>query len=299
MNEPTSEIDKQLRDTPRVSLVIAIEMNKGKRNVCLFLGILSLAVILFFGWSNWLLLLPAALGIGSFLFHMNSLIVSSELKRRSKEPEVTETPRRLTPEETEEREGMTDERTYLRDSEWASIEGKLCLATAFVPMSGSIVNGAVVAHDLTTPYASVRLKLADYDGDIIGYITNKLDFAMLWAAFNDNALALDGVHREPSLPIFSNLSELPHEIWLVWTRKRYSGPANFLPKAALPKLIVMVAHEDTFDEFAQMPQYAALEPIVAWIPEIKLQSRELALVRHAPGNLKLLSKVWDDVITPT
>ena len=38
---------------------------------------------------------------------------------------------------------MTEERTYLRDSEWASIEGKLCLATAFVPMSGSIVNRGV------------------------------------------------------------------------------------------------------------------------------------------------------------
>ncbi len=194
---------------------------------------------------------------------------------------------------------MTEERTYLRDSEWASIEGKLCLATTFVPMSGSIVNGDVVALDQTTPYASVRLKIADYDGDIIGYITNKLDFAMLWAAFNDNALALDGVHREPSLPIFSNLSELPHEIWLVWTRKRSSGLANLLPKAALPKLIVIVAREGTFEEFAEMPQYAASEPIVAWIPEIKLQRQELVLVRHAPGNLKLLSKVWDDVITPT
>ena len=194
---------------------------------------------------------------------------------------------------------MTNERTYLRDSEWASIEGKLCLATAFVPMSGSIVNGAVVAHDQTTPYASVRLKIADYEGDIIGYITNKLDFAMLWAAFNDNALVLDGVHREPSLPSRINLSKLPHEIWLVWTQKRYWGPANLLPKAALPKLIVMVAHEGTFEEFAETPQYAAHEPIVAWIPEIKLQPQELALVSHAPGNLKLLSNVWDDVITPT
>lgn len=77
---------------------------------------------------------------------------------------------------------MTNEHTYLRDSEWASIEGKLCLATAFVPMSGSIVNDAVVALDQTTPYAGVRLKVADYHGDITGYITNKLDFAMLWAA---------------------------------------------------------------------------------------------------------------------
>lgn len=194
---------------------------------------------------------------------------------------------------------MTEERTYLRDSEWASIEGKLCLAKAFVPMSGSIVNGATVALDQTTPYASLRLKIADYDGDITGYITNKLDFAMLWAAFNDNALALDGVHREPPLPGCSNLSKLPHEIWLVWTRKRYSWPANWLPKAALSKLIVMVAHEGKFEEFADAPQYGAFEPIVAWIPEVRLRSRERILVRHARGNLKLLSKVWADVITPT
>jgi hypothetical protein len=194
---------------------------------------------------------------------------------------------------------MTEERTYLRDSEWASIEGKLCLATAFVPMSGSIVNGTIVTLDQTTPSASVRLKLADYDGDIIGYITNKLDFAMLWAAFNDNALALDGVHREPSLPGCSNLSKLPHEIWLVWTRKRYSWPANWLPKATLSKLIVMVAHEGKFEEFADAQQYAAFEPIVAWIPELRLRSRERITGPRARGNLKLLSKVWADVITPT
>ncbi len=34
MNEPISEMDKQLRDTPRVSLVTAIEMNKGTRPFC-------------------------------------------------------------------------------------------------------------------------------------------------------------------------------------------------------------------------------------------------------------------------
>jgi hypothetical protein len=194
---------------------------------------------------------------------------------------------------------MTEERTFLRDSEWASIEGKLCLVTAFMPMSGSIANGAIVALDQTTPYAGVRLKIADYDGDIIGYITNKLDFAMLWAAFKDNALAWAGVHREPPLPGCRNLSQLPHEVWLVWTRKRYCWPANWLPKAGLSKLIVMVAHEGKFEEFADSPQYAAFEPIVAWIPEVRLRSRERVLMRHAVGRLKLLSHVWGDVITPT
>jgi hypothetical protein len=109
MNQPISEMDKQLRDTPRVNLAIAIEMNKGKRNACLFFGIIALAVILWLAWTKWLLLLPVVLGVGSFLYHMNILIVSSELRRRSnepeqsEEPEATELPRRLTHDEIEER----------------------------------------------------------------------------------------------------------------------------------------------------------------------------------------------------
>jgi hypothetical protein len=193
---------------------------------------------------------------------------------------------------------MTNQQTYMSDSEWASIEGKLCLATAFVPMSGSIVNGAVVTRDQRTPYAGVQLSVADYDGDITGFITNKLDFAMLWAAFNDNALALDGVYREPPLPGCSDLSQLPHEIWLVWTRKRYVFPANLLPKVALPKLIVMVAHEGAFEQYGKTPQYAADEPIVAWIPDVRIQSRERSLVQHSYGNIKMLSTIWNDVVAP-
>lgn len=78
-----------------------------------------------------------------------------------------------------------------------------------MPMSGSIVNGAIVALDQTTPYANVQLKIGDYDGDIIGYIRISWIFAMLWAAFNDNALALDGVQREPSLPSKRGSADLP------------------------------------------------------------------------------------------
>jgi hypothetical protein len=193
---------------------------------------------------------------------------------------------------------MTSQHTFLRDSEWASIEGKLCLATTFVPMSGNIVNGAVVSLDQTKPYASVRLKLVGFDGDITGYVTNKLDFAMLWAAFNENSLALDGVYREPSLPSCNNLSTLPHEVWLLWTRKRYSWPASWLPKVVLPKLIVMIAHEGTFEEFAERPQYAGREPIVAWIPELLIRSQERVLRKHGGASIELLPKVWDDVVTP-
>lgn len=112
MNEPISEMDKQLRDTPEVNLVVAISMNKGKRNACLFLGIIALAVILLggweFGWSKWLLLLPAALGIGAFLYQMNILIVWSELRRRSGESE--EETSKLTPSEIQALQEERDEK---------------------------------------------------------------------------------------------------------------------------------------------------------------------------------------------
>lgn len=81
MNEQMSEMDKQ-QDTPLASLVITLEKNRGKRNACAFLGIVVLAVVWVFSWSNWFLLIPAALGIGAFLSQINVVIVSSKLKRR-------------------------------------------------------------------------------------------------------------------------------------------------------------------------------------------------------------------------
>ncbi len=82
MAKQLSEMDKQLRDTTRVDLVIGIEQNKVKRNASVFLGAIALGLILFFGWNKWMLVIPVALGIGAFLFQMNIAIVSAELKRR-------------------------------------------------------------------------------------------------------------------------------------------------------------------------------------------------------------------------
>ena len=42
MQGPMSGMDRQLRDTPRVSLVMAVELNRGKRNACIFFGVITL-----------------------------------------------------------------------------------------------------------------------------------------------------------------------------------------------------------------------------------------------------------------
>lgn len=83
MNKPISEIDKQLQGTDRGSIFFAIELNKVRRNACLFFAIVAFALIMFFAWNKWLLLVPAALGLGAALSQSNIFFLSSELKRRS------------------------------------------------------------------------------------------------------------------------------------------------------------------------------------------------------------------------
>lgn len=80
--------------------------------------------------------------------------------------------------------------------------------------------------------------------------------------------------------------------------KTIRGACKVAAKSLFPKLIVMIAHEGKFEEFADAPQYAAFEPLVAWIPEVRLPSRERLLARESRGHYKLLSKVWSDVVTP-
>ena len=87
MAKQVSDMDQQLRDARRVELVIAIMRNRVKRNACVFFGIVALGLILFFGWSKWMMLIPAVLGIGVFLYQMNMFIISAEIKRRSEESE--------------------------------------------------------------------------------------------------------------------------------------------------------------------------------------------------------------------
>jgi len=85
MTSQISEADKQLRATPRMSLIIATVGNKARRNAYLFFSFVAAALVFFFSWNKWLFLIPAFLGVGAFFHHMNLAIISSEMKRRLKE----------------------------------------------------------------------------------------------------------------------------------------------------------------------------------------------------------------------
>jgi hypothetical protein len=191
------------------------------------------------------------------------------------------------------RPGMTEERTFLRDTEWAAIDGNLCLVTEFVPLAGRIENGSVLALDTSTPYASVRLKTASYDGVITGYITNKLDFAMLWAAFNNRG-PVAGVHREVNLTS-SEFGDGNEEVWLLWTKKRYGGPMRLLPKVFFPKLIVMVSPDGAFESVTGRPDLVPFAPMVTWIPEVMLRTPEKVMVRHVGDRIPLLPSIWEAI----
>ncbi|WP_438480697.1 hypothetical protein [Oleiharenicola lentus] len=88
MGERISEIDQQLRETPFVALLLALDKNRAKRNACIFFCVIFAGLVFFLSWNKWLYLVPASLGIGAFLYHMNIVIVSSELKRRPRAPEA-------------------------------------------------------------------------------------------------------------------------------------------------------------------------------------------------------------------
>lgn len=137
------------------------------------------------------------------------------------------------------------ETTLLKNKDWESIDGKICLVTGFVPMA-KVDNGSVVAV-ASMPYASVRLRCERSTDDITGFIAHKIDFLTLRAAFNERTAVsgtrVGGRGLEQLNAFGVGESE---EVWLVWTRKRYRGAARFF-NAFLPRLIVMVSPKGAFE----------------------------------------------------
>jgi hypothetical protein len=76
-----------------------------------------------------------------------------------------------------------------KDKEWSLIDGELCLVDDFAPLVGSFVkNGVVISSQSSLPYASVNLSCKKIPENITGFITHKIDFSNLWAAFLDRVI---------------------------------------------------------------------------------------------------------------
>lgn len=159
-----------------------------------------------------------------------------------------------------------------KDKEWSLIDGELCLITDFTPLSGSTVkNGIAISPDTSKPYASVSIECKKVSKKITGFITHKLDFANIWAAFTER-------ERE--------INEKKEEVLIYWTTKRYKyNLLKVISKFLLaiigatpfPKVIVMICPKGTYkscNDFKLLPDKETrvfvygLMPIKYQIPDI-------------------------------
>lgn len=171
------------------------------------------------------------------------------------------------------------EKTFLKDNDWASIDGQLCLVTAFTPMA-KVENDSVVVINAGTPYASVRLRCEQSADDITGFISHKTDFAMLWTAFNQRT-AVPGTRIEVHSPEELNPAGLgeDEEVWLVWTRKNYRAAVRLFGRS-LPRLVVMVSRKGAFE--------LALDRTGQIRPELKGEARAMATLPLATWTSKVM-----------
>jgi hypothetical protein len=91
----------------------------------------------------------------------------------------------------------------------------------------------------------------------MGYITHKIDFGNLWAAFKERTVRED------------------EEVLIFWTRRNYKRFVKLF-SAGMPKLIVVICHKGAFDLFdpSYMPELTgdarakAMAPIAHWKPDV-------------------------------
>ena len=147
----------------------------------------------------------------------------------------------------------------IKDREWSVIDGEPCRVIDFSPL-GSIIDagGKVLSVDKTTPYASITMECKKLEKNIRGYITHKMDFEHLWAAFKDRIVKED------------------EEVIIYWTKKHYKGSAKLF-SAFMPRLWVMVCPKGAFEliinldykpELTGEARWNAMKPIIDWKPEV-------------------------------
>ena len=147
--------------------------------------------------------------------------------------------------------------TLIKDSEWSVIDGEICRVITFTPW-GLIKNGKVLAIDKTTPYASIIFECKKFSKKATGYITHKMDFEHLWAAFKERTVKQD------------------EEVIILWSKKHYKRYVKLF-SAFMPKLWVMICPRGSFElktdsiwkpELIGETRWNAAKPIVEWKPEV-------------------------------
>jgi hypothetical protein len=165
---------------------------------------------------------------------------------------------------------------FVKDADWATIEGRECLVTAFEPMAQ--VDGIEVrAASSDLPYAYVRLLSLGWEHQDSGYVCHKTDFAMLWAAFRKRA-EVPGTRLEsgPDADVSKEGLGAREEVSLIWSRNEYKRSVRFL-KVALPRLTVIVRRKGAFELLRtlapqpgfQMEDWAHVCPaLLVWKPDV-------------------------------
>jgi hypothetical protein len=147
-----------------------------------------------------------------------------------------------------------------KDGEWSQIDGELCRVTDFGTL-GSFVDtdGNVHAGLRAMPYASVTLQCEKLGKNVTGYVTHKMDFQHLWAAFRERNIGKD------------------EEVIIVWTRKQYKWKLTRLFASFMPKLQVMVCPKGAYElmtdpnhnpKLSGQARWTAMRPIIRWKPEV-------------------------------
>jgi hypothetical protein len=152
---------------------------------------------------------------------------------------------------------MSEQQIMLKDSEWSVVEDAFCRVTEFTPMA-SIQNGKVLALGKTVPYASVTVECRKLPQQTKGFISHKMDFKHLWAAFKERPLGQN------------------EEVLILWSKKHYKGHAKIFSRF-MPRLWVMVCPKQTFElktdrsfkpELQGEARWNATQPIAEWKPEV-------------------------------
>ena len=144
-----------------------------------------------------------------------------------------------------------------KDSEWSVVDGEHCRITDFIP-AATIEKGQVIAPNKTEPYASVILECKKLSQETKGFITHKMDFQHLWAAFRERGIGQN------------------EEVIIFWSKKYLKNYAKIL-SIFMPKLWVMVCPKGSFElmadsnfkpELGGEARWNAQRPIVEWKPEV-------------------------------